>query len=183
MKYKVLVNKENKIKDKFLSRIELITTKDVDDLDVQVEKKTYSAYLKLKEFLATKNIIIGIASAYRSKEYQQEIYDEYIKKYGKDYADKVVAPVGYSEHHTGLAIDINIMINGTWPSSNNELMEQVEHYKAIHKYLADYGFILRYPEGKEDITGYPYEPWHIRYTGKTVAKIIEKENYTLEEYL
>ena len=62
-------------------------------------------------------------------------------------------------------------------------MEQVEHYKAIHKYLADYGFILRYPEGKEDITGYPYEPWHIRYTGKTVAKIIEKENYTLEEYL
>ena len=183
MKYKVLVNKENKIKDKFLSRIELITTKDVDDLDVQVEKETYSAYLKLKEFLATKNIIIGIASAYRSKEYQQEIYDEYIKKYGKDYADKVVAPVGCSEHHTGLAIDINIMINGTWPSSNNELMEQVEHYKAIHKYLADYGFILRYPEGKEDITGYPYEPWHIRYTGKTVAKIIEKENYTLEEYL
>ena len=60
MKYKVLVNKENKIKDKFLSRIELITTKDVDDLDVQVEKETYSAYLKLKEFLATKNIIIGM---------------------------------------------------------------------------------------------------------------------------
>ena len=183
MKYKVLVNKENKIKDKFLSRIELITTKDVDDLDVQVEKETYSAYLNLKDFLATKDFTIGIASAYRSKEYQQEIYDEYIKKYGKDYADKVVAPVCCSEHHTGLAIDINIMVNGTWPSSNNELMEQVEHYKAIHKYLADYGFILRYPEGKEDITGYPYEPWHIRYTGKTVAKIIEKENYTLEEYL
>lgn len=183
MKYKVLVNKENKIKDKFLSKIELITTKDIDGLDVQVEKETYNAYLKLKDFLATKNIILGISSAYRSKEYQQEIYDEYIKKYGKDYADKVVAPVGCSEHHTGLAIDINIMVNGTWPSSNNELMEQVEYYKAIHKYLADYGFILRYPEGKEDITGYPYEPWHIRYIGKTVAKIIEKENYTLEEYL
>ena len=183
MKYKVLVNKENKIKDKFLSRIELITTKDVDDLDVQVEKETYSAYLKLKEFLATKNVIIGIASAYRSEEYQQEIYDGYVKEYGKAYADKVVAPVGCSEHHTGLAIDINIKVNGAWASNNNELMKQVEHYKAIHKYLADYGFILRYPEEKEDITGYPYEPWHIRYTGKTVAKIIEKENYTLEEYL
>ncbi len=183
MKYKVLVNKENKIKDKFLSKIELITTKDVDDLDVQVEKETYNAYLKLKEFLATKNVIIGIASAYRSKEYQQEIYDSLVEEYGKDYADKVVAPVGCSEHHTGLAIDINIKVNGTWPSDNNELMEQVEHYKEIHKYLADYGFILRYPDGKEDITGYPYEPWHIRYTGKTVAKIIEKEHYTLEEYL
>lgn len=183
MKYKVLVNKENKIKDKFLSKIELITTKDVDDLDVQVEKETYNAYLKLKEFLATKNVIIGIASAYRSKEYQQGIYDSFAEEYGKDYADKVVAPVGCSEHHTGLAIDINIKVNGAWPSNNNELMEQVEHYKVIHKYLADYGFILRYPEEKEDITGYPYEPWHIRYTGKTVAKIIEKENYTLEEYL
>ena len=183
MKYKVLVNKENKIKDKFLSKIELITTKDVDDLDVQVEKETYNAYLKLKEFLATKNVIIGIASAYRSKEYQQGIYDSFVEEYGKDYADKVVAPVGCSEHHTGLAIDINIKVNGAWPSNNNELMEQVEHYKVIHKYLADYGFILRYPEEKEDITGYPYEPWHIRYTGKTVAKIIEKENYTLEEYL
>ena len=183
MKYKVLVNKENKIKDKFLSKIELITTKDVDDLDVQVEKETYNAYLKLKGFLATKNVIIGIASAYRSKEYQQGIYDSFVEEYGKDYADKVVAPVGCSEHHTGLAIDINIKVNGAWPSNNNELMEQVEHYKVIHKYLADYGFILRYPEEKEDITGYPYEPWHIRYTGKTVAKIIEKENYTLEEYL
>lgn len=183
MKYKVLVNKENKIKDKFLSKIELITTKDIDGLDVQVEKETYSAYLNLKDFLATKNIILGISSAYRSKKEQQEIYDEYIKKYGKDYADKVVAPVGCSEHHTGLAIDINIKLNEAWPSDNNELMEKKEHYKAIHKYLADYGFILRYPEGKEDITGYPYEPWHIRYIGKTVAKIIEKENYTLEEYL
>lgn len=183
MKYKVLVNKENKIKDSFLSKIELITTKDVDGIDVQVEKETYKAYLELKEFLATKNVVIGIASAYRSKEYQQEVYDEFVEKYGKDYADKVVAPVGCSEHHTGLAIDINIKINGAWPSDNNELMEQENHYKAIHKYLSDYGFILRYPEGKEDITGYPYEPWHIRYTGKTVAKIIESNNYTLEEYL
>lgn len=183
MKYKVLVNKENKIKDKFFSKIELITTKNIDDLDVQVEKETYDAYLKLKDFLATKNIIIGISSAYRSKEEQQEIYDEFIEKYGKNYATKFVAPVGCSEHHTGLAIDINIKIDGTWLSDNNELIKQDEHCKAIHKYLADYGFILRYPEGKEDITGYPYEPWHIRYIGKTVAKIIEKENYTLEEYL
>ena len=56
-------------------------------------------------------------------------------------------------------------------------------YKELHKHLKDFGFILRYPEGKEHITGYPYEPWHIRYVGKFVAKIIYEKNYTLEEYL
>lgn len=183
MKYKVLVNKENKIKDNYLSKIELITTKDVDNLDIQVEKETYHAYLKLKKFLETKNIIIGISSAYRSKEYQQEIYDSFVKDYGKDYADKFVAPVGCSEHHTGLAIDINIKKNGKWPSNNRELEKQEPSLRKIHKYLASYGFILRYPKDKEDITGYPYEPWHIRYTGEIVAKIIESNNYTLEEYL
>lgn len=183
MKYKVLVNKENKIKDNYLSKIELITTKDVDNLDIQVEKETYHAYLKLKKFLETKNIIIGISSAYRSKEYQQEIYDSFVKDYGKDYADKFVAPVGCSEHHTGLAIDINIKVNGAWPKDNYELMKQENMFKTIHKYLSTYGFILRYPDEKEDITGYPYEPWHIRYTGEIVAKIIESNNYTLEEYL
>ena len=183
MKYKVLVNKEHKIKDNYLSKIELITTKDVDNLDVQVEKEAYNAYLKLKKFLQNKKIIIGISSAYRSKKYQQEVYDEFVEKYGKDYADKVVAPVGCSEHHTGLAIDINIKVNGAWPNGNKELMEQENYYKAIHKYFTSYGFILRYPKGKENITGYPYEPWHIRYVGKVVAKIIAKENYTLEEYL
>ncbi len=183
MKYKVLVNKENKIKDNYLSKIELITTKDVDNLDIQVEKETYHAYLKLKKFLETKNIIIGISSAYRSKEYQQEIYDSFVKDYGKDYADKFVAPVGCSEHHTGLAIDINIKVNGAWPKDNYELMKQEKMFKTIHKYLSTYGFILRYPKDKENITGYPYEPWHIRYTGEVVAKIIESNNYTLEEYL
>lgn len=183
MKYKVLVNKEHKIKENYLSKIELITIKNIDNEDIQIEKETYNAYQKLEKFLKTKNIIIGISSAYRSKEYQQEIYDDFVKEYGKDYADKFVAPVGCSEHHTGLAIDINIKVNGAWPKDNYELMKQEKMFKTIHKYLSTYGFILRYPDEKEDITGYPYEPWHIRYTGKIVAKIIESNNYTLEEYL
>lgn len=183
MKYKVLVNKEHKIKENYLSKIELITIKNIDNEDIQIEKETYNAYQKLEKFLKTKNIIIGISSAYRSKEYQQEIYDDFVKEYGKDYADKFVAPVGCSEHHTGLAIDINIKVNGAWPKDNYELMKQENMFKTIHKYLSTYGFILRYPDEKEDITGYPYEPWHIRYTGEIVAKIIESNNYTLEEYL
>ena len=176
MKYKVLVNKENKIKDKFLSRIELITTKDVDDLDVQVEKETYSAYLKLKEFLATKDVTIGIASAYRSKEYQQEIYDEYIKKYGKDYADKVVAPVGCSEHHTGLAIDIS---NKT---TSYEEFDKTEEFKWMQKNAHKYGFILRYPKDKTNETLYQYEPWHYRYVGIKISTYIKKHNISFEEY-
>lgn len=183
MKYKVLVNKEHKIKENYLSKIELITIKNIDNEDIQIEKETYNAYQKLEKFLKTKNIIIGISSAYRSKEYQQEIYDSFVKDYGKDYADKFVAPVGCSEHHTGLAIDINIKKNGKWPSNNRELEKQEPSLRKIHKYLASYGFILRYPKDKENITGYPYEPWHIRYTGEIVAKIIESNNYTLEEYL
>ena len=183
MKYKVLVNKENKIKDNFLSKIELITTKDVDGEEIQVEKETYNAYLELKKFLETKNVIIGISSAYRSKDYQQDIYESFIEKYGKDYADKVVAPVGCSEHHTGLALDINIMKDGKWPESNPELMEDEESYKAIHQYLANYGFILRYPLGKEEITGIQYEPWHFRYVGTDAAEVITNQNITLEEFV
>ncbi len=183
MKYKVLVNKEHKIKENYLSKIELITIKNIDNEDIQIEKETYNAYQKLEKFLKTKNIIIGISSAYRSKEYQQEIYDDFVKEYGAEYANKIVAPVGCSEHHTGLAIDINIKKNGKWPANNKELEKQEPSLRKIHKYLASYGFILRYPKDKENITGYPYEPWHIRYVGKVVAKIIEKENYTLEEYL
>lgn len=183
MKYKVLVNKEHKIKENYLSKIELITIKNIDNEDIQIEKETYNAYQKLEKFLKTKNIIIGISSAYRSKEYQQEIYDDFVKEYGEEYANKIVAPVGCSEHHTGLAIDINIKKNGKWPANNKELEKQEPSLRKIHKYLASYGFILRYSKDKENITGYPYEPWHIRYVGKVVAKIIEKENYTLEEYL
>lgn len=183
MKYKVLVNKEHKIKENYLSKIELVTIKDIDNNDIQIEKETYTAYLKLAEFLKSKNITIGISSAYRSKDYQASLYDEFTTQYGKEYADKIVAPVGHSEHHTGLAIDININVNGTWPKDNNDLMNQESELKKVHQYLAQFGFILRYPKGKENITGYPYEPWHFRYVTPVVATIIAKENYTLEEYL
>lgn len=178
----ILINRENKIKDNFLKRIELITTKNIENKESLVEKDTYQAFLELKKFLKTKNILIGIESAYRSIEIQQQLYEEFVIKYGHDYADKVVAPVGNSEHHTGLAIDLNIMINGSWQQDNSELLNQEKIFKEIHKYLHDFGFVLRYPKDKENITKYSYEPWHIRYVGKVVATIIHENNWTLEEY-
>lgn len=178
----VLVNKKNPIKENFLKKVELIETKNIENKKVLIEKTTYEAYLELAEFLKSKAITIGIESAYRNFESQQQIYDDFVVEYSKEYADSIVAPVGRSEHHTGLAIDLNVMVNNKWQQDNEELMNQEMIFKEIHKYLHQFGFILRYPNKKENITTYPYEPWHIRYVGKVVAKIIYEKDWTLEEY-
>lgn len=183
MNYLILINKDNKIKNSFYKYLKLVDAKDVDRNTCQVEESTYKNYLELKEYLEKKNIIVGIDSSYRNLEKQQEIMDDYVIKYGKEYANSFVAPVGASEHHTGLAIDLDIFYRDHFLIDNNELMQHEDLYLEIHQYLAQFGFILRYPKGKEEITGYPYEPWHIRYVGKLVANIIYQNNWTLEEYL
>lgn len=179
----ILVNKQNKIKESYLKKIKLINTKDINNKDVLIEKETYENYLKLKDFLKEKNIEIGISSAYRSIENQEKIYNEFLKKYGEEYTKTHVAVPYTSEHHTGLCLDINVKVNGCFPKDNYELEEQKEYYESIYKYLKDFGFILRYPKGKENITGVLYEPWHIRYVGVVPATIIMNNNWTLEEYL
>ena len=182
MDYSILINKENKIKNNYIERVNLVKTIDVYNKECLVEAKTYEKYLELQEFLKEKKIEIGIESAYRDTEYQKEVYQEYMDKYGKEYANKYVAPPGYSEHHTGLAIDISLNINGEYSDYNQASEEIVKKYESIHHYLKDFGFILRYPKGKEDQTNYPYEPWHIRYVGKFIAKIVEESNITFDEY-
>ena len=184
MKYTVLVNKNNRISNNYLNKIDLVMTKNVLEEDIYIEQETYNNYLKLKEFISTElNIDIGIDTAYRDNNHQERIYNHYLETKGKDYCDKYVALVGYSEHHTGLAIDIDVKINNDYMYSddNFDLAEPV--LKKIHPYLHKCGFILRYPENKENITGYNYEPWHIRYVGEIPATIIYENNLTLEEYL
>ena len=178
----LLINKENKIKESYYKRVKFVTIKDLENNDMQIEEETYNQFLKLQEFLKTIGIEVGIDSAYRSEERQLELYHEFIEMYGKEYADKIVAPVGTSEHHTGLAIDLALFANGEYLDADIVHEDQEPIFKELHKHLKDYGFILRYPEGKEHITGYPYEPWHIRYVGEFVSKIIYENNYTLEEY-
>jgi len=179
----ILVNKNNKIKDTYLNKINLVKTKDIDNNDIYLEEETYNSYLKLRNFLLLKNVEIGISSAYRSITNQIDIYREFKEMYGEEYAKLTVATPGYSEHHTGLAIDINIKVDGKYPQNNKELEQQAKYYENIFKYLKDFGFILRYPKGKEKITGYNYEPWHIRYVGFLPANLIMNNNLTLEEYL
>lgn len=179
----VLVNKNNMIDSDFIDSVLLVEVDSIYGDKILVEEETFYFYQKLKEFLLGMGIAIGIDSGYRSLEHQQKNYSDFIIKYGKEYADSIVAPVGCSEHHTGLAIDISIKVDNEFLIDNYDLMKNENIYLEIHKHLSKFGFILRYPKGKEDITGYPYEPWHIRYVGVEVAKKIYEENLTLEEYL
>lgn len=133
-----------------------------------------SAFDKMQTDAAAEGLNIYISSAYRSYEYQSGLYKRYADRDGKAAADRYSARPGHSEHQTGLAFDLN-----TIDSSFADTAEG--------KWVADncykYGFIIRYPQGKEDITGFIYEPWHIRYLGEDTAKAVYDSGLTLEEYL
>lgn len=183
--YLALVNKLNPLPDGWEDAIETVhITNSVGD-DVEVEKKAYEAYEQLRDDLAENDDIhIELDSARRSVQAQQEIMDSFTEKYGADYAAKTVATPGYSEHHTGLALDLYFRINGEDVYYNEDMIQYPEIWEKIHAKLADYGFILRYLEDKEHITGYGYEPWHIRYIDDVdIAKEIMSSGVTLEEYL
>ena len=127
-------------------------------------------------------IEIGINDGYRSEEEQEEIQSRLKEIKGIEYVQQYVAEAGYSEHHTALAIDVGLRQNGQLIQENEEGNVKKEIYERLHPLLAKYGFILRYPKGKEEITGYRYEPWHIRYIkDKEKASEIMANNLSLEE--
>lgn len=120
-------------------------------------------------------------STYRSFEYQTDLYQRYVDQDGEEEADRYSARPGYSEHQTGLAFDIGeLNVTDDWAS---ERFGETEAGKWIAANAHRFGFILRYPEGKESVTGYMHESWHFRYVGVEIAKSIYKNNSTLEEYL
>ena len=129
---------------------------------------------KMKEDAKKEGINISIISGFRTYNYQKNLYNKYVNQDGKALADTYSARPGHSEHQTGLAADINSLQQsfeftkeGAWLNNNS--------YK--------YGFILRYPKGKEDITGYMFEPWHFRYVGDIAKDIYNNGSWiTLEEY-
>ena len=119
--------------------------------------------------------IIAVSS-YRSYFYQEELYNYYVRTLGEKKALEASAKPGHSEHQTGLVIDIEGSI-GKYSD-----FETTEEFIWMKENAYKYGFILRYPKNKKNITGFKYEPWHYRYVGKDVAKIIHENNITLEEY-
>lgn len=114
-------------------------------------------------------------SGYRSYQYQTQLYNNYVNQHGEEEANTFSAKPGFSEHQTGLTFDLK--------DFNGQLVEDPITSQWIKDNCAKYGFIVRYPEGKEDITGYIYEPWHLRYVGEEVANQIMNNNTTLEQYL
>ncbi|WP_042227000.1 M15 family metallopeptidase [Paenibacillus popilliae] len=125
-------------------------------------------------------ITLNAVSGYRSYQRQQSLFNHYVETQGKEYASRVSAVPGTSEHQTGLAIDVSS------PSVGNVLEEvfgDSEEGKWLAEHAHEYGFIIRYPKDGESITGYVYEPWHIRYVGKEAAEAIYSEGPTLEQFL
>ena len=131
------------------------------------------AFEEMQAAAALDNINLFIASGYRSYDYQVELYDKYVRIDGKEQADTYSARPGHSEHQTGLTADIN---------SADESFDDTPEALWLDKNCYKYGFIVRYPKGKEKYTGYEYEPWHLRYIGKEKAKIIYESGLSLEEY-
>ena len=181
--YLTLVNKKHKLPENWLEKIELISATNSQGKEFLVEKEALEHFNDLRSKLLEQGIDIELDSTYRSVERQKELWAEFEEKYGRAYCEKYAAVPGYSEHHTGLAIDVCLIKDGQVIDDNDEMIAEVEIFSKIHTFLSDYGFILRYMKGKEDITGYSYEPWHFRYVGIKAAKKIYQKGITLEEYL
>ena len=182
--YLVLVNKLNPLPSDWEDNLKTVHFTNTIGDDVEVEQRAYDAYLKMKEELNKEGVFVDLDSARRSVAAQQAIVDEFTVKYGADYTAKVVAKPGYSEHHTGLALDLYLIIDGVDVVENEDMVQYPEIWAKIHEKLDDYGFILRYLPEKEHITGYAYEPWHIRYVNDSkIAKEIQDKGLTLEGYL
>lgn len=173
----ILVNKFNYLNSDFVPE-------DITPLDLSysyannsISKETSEAYKNMAIAAKKDNIQLIANSSYRTYERQEEIYKEFYYTKGISYADKYAARAGYSEHQTGLAIDI--FTTGASTTSN---FEESDAFKWLQENDYKYGFILRYPKGKEYLTGYSYESWHYRYLGVETATKVHNSGLTYDEY-
>ena len=136
-----------------------------------LDEETYNAYLKMRE---SSGYDMSIVSGFRSYEKQKATFAYWASIDGPEVADTYSAQPGHSEHQTGLAMDI---------SSLKQSYGETAEGKWLAEHCWEYGFLLRYPKGSEHITGYIYEPWHVRYLGTSTAKLLHDSGLTLEEFL
>lgn len=122
--------------------------------------------------------LLGV-SAYRSNATQKALFERYVKRDGEAKARTYSALPGHSEHETGLAIDVT---GSDGKCAAQDCFGDTKEATWLAEHAAEYGFIIRYPKGEQDITGYKYEPWHLRYVGSTVSQEIAENGLTLEEY-
>lgn len=174
----VLVNKYNNLDKNYVPKdLEKIDSK-YSYGDKKLRKEARVNFELMCKVAETEGIFLKAGSTYRSYSYQENLYNRYVKRDGKKEADTYSARAGYSEHQTGLAIDI---------MNNKELYIDENDTKKEYEWLINnsykYGYILRYPKEKEHITGYMFEDWHFRYFGESLATELYNSNLTYEEYL
>lgn len=141
-----------------------------------LEETTYNAFMQLVTDAEAQGYKLVNTSAFRTYEDQENLFNNYMKTNGEEWTLKSSAKPGHSEHHTGLATDI------VKPGVSMYSFGDTKEFVWLKENAYKYGFILRYPEDKEYLTGYMYEPWHYRYVGKEVAEYIYKNDIVFEEY-
>lgn len=175
----MIVNKFYKLKEDFVPN----NLVDISNLyawgtDNKAKKEALDAFIRMqKDCLDQTGLKLLINSAYRSYKEQEEVYNDYVKKNNEEYADTIAARPGHSEHQTGLSLDIF-----STKDPKIKTFGESDTFKWLKDNAYKYGFIIRYPKDKEDITGFNYEPWHYRYVGLDIAKEIYEEDITYEEY-
>lgn len=171
----ILVNKYNYLKEHYIpDNLALLDNCSLNNKYLVKEAK--ENFELMCQDLKKENLHLRVISSYRGYNYQKTLYDNYVLKDGKEKADTYSARPGFSEHQTGLVIDVD---NGKNDFNN---FEDTKEFEWMINNSYKYGFILRYPYGKENITGYSYESWHYRYVGKEVSEYIFHNDLTLDEY-
>ena len=182
--YMVLVNEDNRLPENFDETVEIITVENAMGNQYGIEKKTYEAFLRMREdLLQNDGIQTELISVYRTIAQQEKTFSNYVNKFGMEYARKYAALPGHSEHHTGFAIDVGIVIDGVLTRTIAQMLPVDDVFQIVQAKLPKYGFILRYPKGKESITRIGYEPWHFRYIDSPeIAEEIAAKGICFEEY-
>lgn len=144
--------------------------------DNEIKKGVYEKFRSMYNAAKKEDLSLIITSSYRDYNFQKKLWDGYAAQKGEEWADSVSARAGYSEHQTGYTLDI-VTYNASMST-----FENTDEFKWLQNNAHKYGFILRYPKDKEDITGYSYESWHYRYVGKETATKIKELGITFDEY-
>lgn len=174
--YDFIVNKNNKLTNDYIPNDLELLDLEYSLKDKYLRKEAKKAFIKMASQAKIDGFNIIAVSTYRSYEYQERLYNNYVLDKGFYYADMCSARAGHSEHQTGLAVDISDI------SLDYDNFEKTKEFDWMRNNSHKYGFILRYPKGKFHITGFKYEPWHYRYVGKDIATYIYENDITLEEY-
>ena len=172
----ILVNKYYSLPEKYAPSDLVDVSNQYGYGENKVRKEVFEAFKNMFNAAKKEDITLIINSAYRDYEYQKKLYDDYKSSKGEEYADSYAARPDFSEHQSGLSLDII-----TYGTSGKDF-ENTDAFKWLDKNAYKYGFILRYPKDKEDITGYSYESWHYRYLGKDLAKKVKDSKLSYDEY-